>query len=97
MVLEGWLLDWFRNYLTNRKQYVQFVDSKSSVPHIQCGVPQGSVLGPLLFIIYTNDLSKCLSLSKAISFADDTTTYLSSYDISYLYQSINTDLQSVTE
>ena len=82
-------LDWFRNYMTNRKQYVQFVDSKSSVQHIRCGVPQGSVLGPLLFRIYTNDLSKCLSLSKAIIVAYCTTIYLSSNDIIYLCQSIN--------
>ena len=95
--VRGVALDWFRNYLTNRKQYLQFVDSKSSVQHIQCGVKQGSVLGPLLFIIYTHDLSKCLSLSKAIIFADDTTIYLSSNYIIYLYQSINTELQSLTE
>ena len=50
-----------------------------------------------LYIIYTNDLSKCLSLTKAIIFADDTTIYLSSNDIIYLYQSINTDFQSLTE
>ena len=91
-------LDWFRYHLTNRKQYVQFFfDSKYSVHHIQCGVPQGSVLGRLLSIIYANDLSNCLSLSRAIIFADGTTIYLSSNDIICLYQSINTDLQSLTE
>ena len=62
-----------------------------------CGVPQGSVLGPLLFIIYTNDLPNCLQYSKAILFADDTTVYSSSKNIQYLYKSANTDLQSLAE
>ena len=62
-----------------------------------CGVPQGSVLGPLLFIIYTNDLPNCLQYSKAILFADDTTVYSSSKNTQYLYKSANTDLQSLAE
>jgi len=95
--VRGIALDWFRNYLQNRKQYVQFKDSKSTVHNIPCGVPQGSVLGPLLFIIYTNDLPNCLSLCKAILFADDTTVYLSSSDTNYLYRSVNNDLESLKD
>ena len=76
-------LEWFKSYLGNRQQYVQYKNSKSDTEMIPC-VPQGSVLGPLLFLIYTNDLPSCLRYSKAILFADDTTIYLSSSDIHYL-------------
>ena len=95
--IRGVDLDWFRNYLSNRKQYVQYKNCKSSVHDILCGVPQGSVLGPLLFIIYTNDLPNCLKLSKTILFADDTTMYLSSNNLTYLYNNINEELDSLKD
>ena len=74
--IRGIPLNWFKSYLTNRTQYVQYQSSISECQNMECGVPQGSVLGPLLFIIYTNDLSYCLKRTKAIQFADDTTLYL---------------------
>jgi hypothetical protein len=68
-------LEWFRSYLSNRKQYVTHKGVDSVTTNVTCGVPQGSVLGPLLFIIYTNDLPKILFHSRSILFADDTTVY----------------------
>ena len=67
----GKTLDWFKSYLYDRKQYVQYNNFESSVHTMPCGVPEGSVLGPLLFIIYTHDLPNCMDKCKAILFADD--------------------------
>ena len=82
--VRGKALEWFKSYLSNRKQFVQYKETKSTTHIVPCGVRQGSVLGPLLFIIYTNDLPNCLAHSKAILFADDTTVYLTSEDIPIL-------------
>ena len=73
--------EWFRNYLTNRKQYVSYNTGKSQYENIQCGVPQGSILGPLLFIVYMNDIFCTSNLLKTILFADDTTCFYSNKDI----------------
>ena len=68
-------LDWFRSYLTDRKQYVYFNGQSSELKEISCGVPQGSVLGPLLFLIYINDLPNISKILKFYLFADDTNIY----------------------
>ena len=95
--IRGQALDWFSSYLYQRKQCVHYMGNDSHVETIKCGVPQGSVLGPLLFIIYTNDLPGCLNLTKSILFADDTTIYLSSNNISYLYTTMNGELLKLTD
>ena len=71
--IKGTPLNWFRNYFTNRKQYVKFDDVSSKCLSITTGVPQGSILGPLLFIIYTNDMYLASSKFESIFYADDTT------------------------
>ena len=56
--VRGNILNWFKSYLSNRKQYVNWHSSNSEIETVSCGVPQGSILGPLLFILYVNDLRK---------------------------------------
>ena len=68
--------NWFSSYLSNRKQYTQVNEHRSSLKKITCGVPQGSILGPILFLIYINDISNSTDLNL-LSFADDTTIYCS--------------------
>ena len=73
--IEGIPLQLFKNYLTNRKQYVKLCDIKSNLLQIKTGVPQGSILGPLLFIIYINDFSRASAIFDFICYADDTTLF----------------------
>ena len=71
--IRGIAHDWFWSYLGNRQQNVLFNYSKSYTKGLSGGVPQGSVLGPLLFLMYTNGMPNCLMASYAILFADDRT------------------------
>ena len=73
--VRGMLLEWFKSYLTDRKQYVFYNGESSDLKLISCGVPQGSVLGPLLFLIYINDLPNISTNLKFFLFADDTNIY----------------------
>ena len=67
--IQGAALDWFTNYLSNRLQYVTYNGAKSKREIIKCGVPQGSILGPLLFSLYTNDLSTVSNDCFSVLFA----------------------------
>ena len=71
--LKGPTLNLFQSYLTNRRQYTEIEDTTSTILPIQVGVPQGSILGPILFIIYVNDLPQCSNKFDFIMYADDTT------------------------
>ena len=85
----GVVLEWFKNYLNNRKQYVFHNNCKSDLKDIVCGVPQGSILGPLLFILYVNDIIHTSNVLDFILFADDTTILYSHKDISSKTNTIN--------
>ena len=68
----GNLLRWFRSYLANREQCVTVLGAKSNLLSITSGVPQGSILGPALFLLYINDLPRSVKTSQVAMFADDT-------------------------
>ena len=70
--IRGNVNNWFKSYLIGRKQYVSINGFKSNESTINHGVPQGSVLGPLLFLVYINDLHLCIQNSITYHFADDT-------------------------
>ena len=86
-----------KSYLNNRKQYVEFEDTKSEILPITVGVPQGSILGPLLFIIYINDLSQASNIFKFIMYADDTTLFSNLKSFEPKEYLINAELSNVIE
>ena len=70
------VFNWFKNYLTNRKQYVAIDNVSSTISNIDCGVPQGSVPGPLLFLIYMDDIQYCSQDCNLYLFADDINVFV---------------------
>ena len=69
--LDGKELNWFKSYLENRRQYRKVNGKVSKTEVVNCGVPQGSCLGSLLFLVYINDLPNCLEKSNVSMYADD--------------------------
>ena len=82
--------DWFESYLSKRNQYVSINGYDSGLAAINCGVPPGSVLGPLLFLLYINDLDRAIKFCKVHHFADDTNLLC----LSKLNKLVNADLTS---
>lgn len=91
--IRGLPLQWFHNYLSERKQYVMVDGVESTNLNVNIGVPQGSVLGPLLFLIYVNDIIKSSQLLKFSLFADDTVVIYSHNNIDTLMSVMNNELQ----
>ena len=89
--------DWFSSYLNNRRQYVSIGSIKSDDTLITHGVPQGSVLGPLLFLLYINDFSKCSNVFDFHIFADDTNLFYSSSNLVELESIVNYNLRYVSD
>jgi len=95
--IRGNMLELIKSYLTQRTQCVHYKFTLSSQQFIKCGVPQGSILGPLLFLIYINDIHRSSFLLKFILFADDTTLLFSSKSLQHINQIISNELQTVSE
>ena len=87
-------LNFFSNYLSDRVQYVEFLDSVSETQHISMGVPQGSILGPLLFLIYINDLPYASDMFSILMYADDTTLFCK-FDNVCSENKINSELDNI--
>ena len=94
--IRGTILKWFESYLTDRKQYVFYNGVSSDMKTVTCGVPQGSVLGPLLFLIYINDLPNISDKLQFFLFADDTNIYYESKDRKILEKTVNEELKKLS-
>ena len=89
------MLEWFRSYLSKRKQYISINGQSSELLDITCGVPQGSVLGPLLFLIYINGLPNVSEVLDFYLFADDTNIYYESKTLDDIEKTLNEELNKL--
>ena len=87
---------WFSSYLSNRKQFVTINGFDSEIQSFEYGVPRGSVLGPLLFLININDLHNAIKFSQSFHFADDTCLLNIQNTISKINRSLNKDLKELS-
>ena len=94
--IRGLANKWFRSYLSNRKQYVSISGNESSLASVLYGVPQGSVLGPLLFLIYINGLNQTIKFCKVHHFADDTNLLHFNKSVAKLNKLVNQDMKNLT-
>jgi hypothetical protein len=90
--IRGIANDWLKDYLNHRYQFVQINEICSDPLEVLCGVPQGSILGPQLFILYINDICNVSKLLKFVLFADDTNIFYSNTDIKSLTHIVNYEL-----
>ena len=93
--IKGNILNWFTSYLSYRSQYVEYNSKHSEIKHIHRGVPQGSILGPLLFILYVNEFSRSSDLLFSILFADDTTVTIEGINYEDIINNLNIELKKV--
>ena len=93
--IRGRELELFKSYLTNRTHFVENNGIKSNEVEIKHGVPQGSVLGPLLFLVYINDLNKAIKHSHTFHFADDTSLLCHDKQLKRLNRNVNEDLTNL--
>ena len=95
--IQGIALDWFRSYLTNRTQRCLANGSLSRICSLECGVPQGTILGPLLFLIYISDLPNCLNSCQPRMYAYDTYITYADVDVNSIQLNLNHDLGNLNK
>ena len=93
--IRGVMYNWIQNYLSNRSQFTFVNNVSSDIGNIVCGVPQGSVLGPLLFLLYVNDISNAVSGDRLKMFADDTNLFIFGSNISVIETEANICLKNM--
>ena len=93
--ISGNAYQWFESYLENRTQICSINGSLSSKRILSCGVPQGTILGPLLFFLYINDLPNCLSYCDPIMYADNTHLTYASDNVENIESYLNQDLENI--
>ena len=93
--IRGVILSWFKSYFSNKKQYFSVKNSSSSMSNITLGIPQGSVLGPVLFLLYINEMHRSSDQMPFVHFADNTTVFASDSDINNVHASVNRELVGV--
>lgn len=90
-------LNWMRSYLSKRSQAVLFNGSFSNVKTVQCGVPQGSFFGPLLYSSFTNDMAFALREASLAMFADDSPVYMSSNSVKRLNVHLQNEITLIAD
>ena len=94
--IRGPALKWFKSYLSNRMQSVTYDNEKSVLKELQCGVPQGSILGPLLFLIDINYLALICQYTMPIFFADDSNLFLEGNKLNAIRSRLNEELENIS-
>ena len=94
--IRGLALKWIKSYFSNRLQFVEYNGYVSSRANIMCGVPQGSILGPLFFLLYINDIINTSTILQLILFADDTNVFVSHKDKDCLTNILNAELNKLS-
>ena len=93
--IRGVLLKWFESYLTDKSQYVIYDGVRSETKVVECGIPQGSILGPFLFITSMNDICNISALMFAIMYADDTCFLVNGTEMNKFIKQLNVELESL--
>ena len=94
--IRGSAYEWFRNHLVDREQFVTYNGVSSATKYTMCGVPQGSILGLLLFLVYINDLCSVCKHTIPILFAEDTNLFCSGADLGKMEMNINSELAQIS-
>jgi len=95
--IRGVVYQWFKSYLSQRRQFTSVAGVCSKIDYISTGVPQGSVLGPLLFLLYVNDIYNAVSEGKLKLFADDTNIFFYNKNLADLYNKANVSLSELSK